>query len=156
MNTSHSKLRTNNAKLLYDASCAFCTASSKQALRLVPAGTLELLDVNDASVQERYRVNPEAAQREMHLVRSNGRVSKGAHAARDILRLSRWAWPLANFWRIPGFSWVADRVYAWVAVHRYLFMGMSEAGGDPAAKCENGACRLYLRDNAGHKSKVSR
>ncbi len=156
MNASHSKPRTNNSKLLYDASCAFCTTSTKQALRLVPSGTLELLDVNDTSVQARYGVTPEAAQREMHLVRSNGRVSKGAHAARDILRLSRWAWPLANFWRIPGFSWLADRVYAWVADHRYLFMGMSEAGGDPMAECENGACRLYLRGHAEGTSKVSR
>ncbi len=152
MKASSSKRGTNNSKLLYDASCAFCTASTKQALRLVPPGTLELLDVNDASVQARYGVTPEAAQREMHLVRPNGRVSKGAHAARDILRLSRWAWPLANFWRIPGFSWVADRVYTWVADHRYLFMGKI----DPAAECENGACRLYLRGHAGDRSKVSR
>jgi len=152
MNTSNSKLRTNNSKLLYDASCAFCTASTKQALRLVPPGSIELLDVNDSSVQAQYGVTPEAAQRAMHLVRANGRVSRGAHAARDILRLSRWAWPLANFWRIPGFAWVADRVYVWVADHRYLFMGKI----DPVAACENGACRLYLRGHAGDRSKASR
>lgn len=152
MQTSNSKLRTNNSKLLYDASCAFCTVSSKQALRLVPPGMLELLDVNDASVQARYGVTPGAAQREMHLVRSNGHISRGARAARDILRLSRWAWPLANFWRIPVFSWLADRVYAWVAGRRYLFMGKIS----PAAECENGACRLYLRGHTEDISKVSR
>ena len=145
-------MNASRSKLLYDASCAFCTASSKQALRLVPPGTLELLDVNDASVQARYGVTPEAAQREMHLVSSNGRVSKGALAARDILRLSRWAWPLANFWRIPGFSWAADRVYAWVAEHRYLFMGRVS----PAESCDNDGCRLYLRGHVGDASKVSR
>src|SRR5687767_7525146 len=133
------KLRTASAKLLYDASCAFCMASSKQALRFVPPGTLDLLDVNDPSVQARYGVTPEAAQREMHLIRPNGRVSAGARAVRDLLRLSKWAWPLANFWRIPGFSWLADRVYAWVAEHRYLFMGKVT----PSAQCENGACKIY-------------
>lgn len=152
MNTSNSKLRTNNSKLLYDASCAFCTASSKQALRFVPRGTLDLLDVNNPSVQARYGVTPEAAQREMHLVRPNGQVSKGARAVRDLLRLSRWAWPLANFWRIPGFSWLADRVYAWVAEHRYLFMGKVS----PAESCDNDGCRLYLRGHVRDASKVSR
>ena len=145
-------MNPHNSKLLYDASCAFCTASSKQALRLVPEGTLELLDVNDPAVQMRYGVTPEAAQRAMHLVRPGGRVSKGAHAARDILRLSRWAWPLANLWRIPGFSWLADRVYAWVAEHRYLFMGKVS----PAESCDNDGCRLYLRGHVGDNAKVSR
>ncbi len=139
MNTSNSKLRTNNSKLLYDASCAFCTAGSKQALRFVPSGTLDLLDVNDPAVQARYGVTPEAAQREMHLIRPNGKVSAGADAIRNLLRLSPWAWPLARFWRIPGFPWLADRVYAWVAAHRYLFMGKIA----PSAECENGACKLY-------------
>ena len=131
--------RTPTAKLLYDATCAFCTASSKQAVRFVPPGTLDLLDVNDPTVQAQYDISPAAAQREMHLIRPNGRISAGAWAIRDLLRLSRWAWPLARFWRIPGFPWLADRVYAWVAQHRYLFMGRAA----PSAECENEACKVY-------------
>ncbi len=139
MDSYRLKSESNNAKLLYDATCALCTASSNQALRIVPAGTIELLDANDPAVQARYGVTPEAAQREMHLISPNGRVSAGARAVRNLLRLSRWAWPLANLWRIPGFPWLADRVYAWVAQHRYLFMGRIA----PSAECENGACRIY-------------
>src|SRR5687768_16396268 len=139
MSATNSTARTTNAKLLYDASCAFCTASSKQALRFVPPDTLDLLDVNDPSVQARYGVTPEAAQRKMHRIRPNGRVSAGARAVRDLLRLSKWAWPLANFWRIPGFSWLADRGYTRVAEHRSLVLGKSTA----AAECENEACKVY-------------
>ena len=144
MKASKSKPKTATAKLLYDATCAFCTASSKQALRFVPPGTLDLLDVSDPAVQAQYGVSPEAAQREMHLIRPNGRVSAGAWAIRDLLRLSKWAWPLARFWRIPGFSWLADRVYAWVAQHRYLFMGRVA----PSASCENEACKVYAGRHA--------
>ena len=77
----------------------------------------------------------------MHLVTPRGRVSVGADAARDILRMSRWAWPLANLWRVPGFPWIADHVYAWVADHRYLFMGKEPEGPD---RCDDGACAVYL------------
>ena len=144
MEDRNTRLATRKTQLLYDATCGFCTASSKQALRLVPLGTLELVDVNDPKIQARYGITREDAQRAMHLIRPNGRMSEGASAVRDILRLSRWAWPLANFWRIPGFPWLADRVYAWVADHRYFFMGKVE----PAAGCENGACKVYLGNSA--------
>ncbi len=127
--------------LLYDARCRFCTAGSKRALRLVPYGSVVLRDVNDPALQARYGVTPEAAMRAMHLVRPGGRVSAGAYAVRDLLRLSRWAWPLANFWRIPGFSLLAGRLYAWLAAHRYLFMGKNAPGEDT---CADGACELYL------------
>ncbi|HUP27764.1 MAG TPA: DUF393 domain-containing protein, partial [Chloroflexia bacterium] len=119
----------------------FCTASSKRALRVVPTGSLVLQDVNDPAIQARYGITPEAAQREMHLISAKGRMSAGAYAVRDLLRMSRWAWPLARFWRLPGFTWLANRLYSWVADHRYLFMGRT-ANDD--AECAEGSCRVHL------------
>ena len=129
------------AILLYDATCRFCTASSKRALWFVPRGSLLLKDVNDPVLQEKYGVTPVAAKRAIHLVSPRGRVSVGAYAVRDILRMSRWAWPFAYLWRIPGFAWVANHLYSWVADHRYLFMGRIARGEEG---CEDGACSVYL------------
>ena len=98
-------------------------------------------DVNEPDLQARYHVTPEAAKRAMHLVSPRGRVTAGAYAVRELLRMSRWAWPLANLWRIPGFPLLANHLYSWVADHRYLFMGKEPQGED---NCQDGACRLYL------------
>ncbi len=130
--------------LLYDATCRFCEASSKRAMSIVPIRAIERQDINDPTVQARYGISPAAAQREMHLVSPGGRVTHGGQAVREILQLSSWLWPLAFLWYIPGVAWVAQRVYLWIADHRYLFMGKNarqkiETGPD----CE-GACSVHL------------
>src|SRR4051812_6276283 len=91
-------LPMKKAILLYDATCRFCTAGSKRALWVVPRGSVELRDVNDPALQAQYGVTPEAAKKAMHLVGPRGRISVGAYAVRDLLRMSRWAWPLALLW----------------------------------------------------------
>jgi predicted DCC family thiol-disulfide oxidoreductase YuxK len=128
------------AILLYDATCRFCTAGSKRALWIVPSGSVVLADVNNPVLQAKYGVTPEAAKRAMHLVTPRGRVSAGAYAVRGLLRMSKWAWPFANLWRIPGFPWLANHLYSWAANHRYLFMGKEPPGEDA---CDD-ACELYL------------
>ena len=127
------------ALLLYDATCRFCTASARQAAWLRPRGGLRLADVNDSRIQARYRITPAAAARALHLVTPDGRVHVGAGAVHRLLRRSRWAWPLAAAWALPGFPGLADRGYAWVADHRYLFLGRTA----PAA-CADGACAIHL------------
>ncbi|MEI6043060.1 MAG: DUF393 domain-containing protein [Chloroflexota bacterium] len=126
------------ALLLYDATCRMCQAGSRQALQLVPPGLLKVQDINNPELQARYKITPEAAQRQMHLVTRAGKVIRGAEAVRYILYLSGWLKPLAYLWNVPGFDLVAQSSYLWVADHRYLFMGKNE----PA--CEDGACAVHL------------
>lgn len=130
------------AILLYDATCRFCEASSRRALSFVPAGAMQREDINEPTVQKQYSITPQAAQREMHLVNPDGEVTHGGEAVRDILKLSAWLWPLAFLWQIPGFGWVAQRVYLWIADHRYLFMGKQAA--ESGADCGDGACSIHL------------
>ncbi len=127
------------AILLYDATCRFCTASARPALRLVPRGTVRLADVNDPQMQIRYGITPAAAARAMHLVLPNGRIRKGAAAVRALLRLSRWAFPLAWAWYLPGFPALAARTYGWVADHRYLFLGRTTP-----PDCTNESCAIHV------------
>jgi predicted DCC family thiol-disulfide oxidoreductase YuxK len=105
-------------------------------------------DVNDPALQAKYGITPQAAKRAMHVVGPKGRVSVGANAVRDLLRISHWAWPLAYLWRIPGFPALANRLYSWVADHRYLFMGKNPPGQDDCGD----ACALYLGSGAKRKT----
>lgn len=135
------KINSQPTIMLYDATCRFCDASSRAALRIVPQGAVVRQDINDPKIQQRYNISTEAAQREMHVVDQAGTVTHGAAAVRELILLSSWLWPLAFLWRIPGFGWLAQKIYLWVADHRYLFMGRV-AKQEP--ECENGACAVHL------------
>jgi predicted DCC family thiol-disulfide oxidoreductase YuxK len=95
--------------------------------------------VNDPRIQARYGVTPQAAAQAMHLVLPGGRVVAGAAAVRVLLRRSRWAFPLAWAWYLPGVPWLADRAYRWVAAHRYLFLGRTAP-----ADCTGDSCAIHL------------
>lgn len=133
--------------LLYDASCRFCDMSSKTVLQLLPIGTIERADVNDSLIQQRYGISREAAQREMYLVNRRGQVTHGIWAVGELLRLSRWAWPLGWLWQIPGFTYIGQKIYLWIADHRYMIMGRvykDEESIKEGGACKDGACAIHL------------
>jgi predicted DCC family thiol-disulfide oxidoreductase YuxK len=126
--------------ILYDATCRFCEASSRTALKFVPKGAMERLDINDPLLQAKYDITPQQAQREMHVV-AGGKVTHGAGAVRQIFIMSPVLWLFAFLWYIPGFSWLSQKLYMWVADHRYLFMGVNTP---PEAACDGDSCSLHL------------
>src|SRR4029077_6569575 len=140
--------------LLYDASCRFCDLGSKTVLKLLPVGTIDRADVNDSIIQQSYGINREAAQREMYLVNRSGKVSHGVWAVGELLKLSRWAWPFAWLWSIPGFTYIGQKIYLWIADHRYLIMGRvykAELDGDD---CKDGTCSLHMGQSKRQKQSV--
>ena len=128
------------ALLLYDATCAFCDAGSNRVLNHVPAGSVERADVNDPEIQARYAISREAAQREMYLVNAAGKVSHGIWAIGELLTLTHWGWLVHWLWYIPGFTLIGQRVYLWIAAHRYLLMGRTSE----KESCEDDACSVHL------------
>ncbi|NWJ47591.1 MAG: DUF393 domain-containing protein [Chloroflexi bacterium] len=126
------------ALLLYDATCRFCTASSQQALKLAPKGSIKPLDINNPEIQARYHIKAKAAQREMHIVTPEGKIIKGAQAVRYILYLNKGLKPLSYLWKVPGFDVLAQSAYLLVADNRYLLMGKQEVA------CQDDACEVYL------------
>lgn len=140
--------------LLYDASCRFCDLGSKAVLEYLPTGAIERADVNDSLIQKRYGISREAAQREMYLVNRRGEVSHGIWAVGELLKLSRWAWPLAWLWHIPGFTYIGQKIYLWVADHRYLIMGRVNKDGVSMSEgdaCKDGACSIHLGQSKRQK-----
>jgi predicted DCC family thiol-disulfide oxidoreductase YuxK len=58
----------------------------------------------------------------------DGRTQAGHCAVASVLRASRRPWPvLGRAMLLPGVSWVAARVYGWVAANRHRL-----PGGTPA------------------------
>jgi len=131
---------SRSALLLYDATCAFCDLGSRKVIDHVRPGTVDRADVNDPVIQDRYGISREAAQREMYLVNAAGEVSHGIWAVGELLTLTRWGWLIHWLWRVPGFTFIGQKVYLWIASHRYLIMGRSTKQSD----CEDGACSIHL------------
>lgn len=119
--------------LIFDGDCGFCTTSARFATRWVDR-------------QQRYDVQPwqqvdlerfglteadciEAAQ----FVRRDGTVVAAHLAIAEGLKHGAPLWrPLGHVVTLPGISWLAGRIYTWVADHRYAL-----PGGTPACAPTN-------------------
>lgn len=135
--------------VLYDGACNLCRSSVERVRRMDPHGFIELVDLHDASVPERFpQVNIDEAMRLMQAVDPRGRVYSGADAwARIGLALPGWrliAWLLL----LPGIHFVANRFYGWVARNRYRWN---------RELCEDGTCALHVDQHSnGRKNAGSR
>lgn len=126
--------------VLYDGACNLCRASVARVRRMDPRSLIELVDLHDASVPERFpQVNIVEAMRLMQAVDRGGRVYSGTDAwARIGLALPGWklaAWVLL----MPGIHFVAQRFYGWVARNRYRWN---------RDLCEDGTCALHIDQRA--------
>lgn len=123
--------------VLFDGHCSLCRASADRLRRHDPGRRVELLDLHDPSVAERFpQVDLEKAMRLMQAVDTAGRVSSGVDAWVEVGRaLPGWrafAWLL----KVPGIHAVAVWLYGWVARNRYRWN--HEA-------CADGSCSLHGR-----------
>ncbi|HYO19946.1 MAG TPA: DCC1-like thiol-disulfide oxidoreductase family protein [Dermatophilaceae bacterium] len=119
--------------LVFDGDCGFCTSSARFAARWVIGGRpttvapWQRLDV--AALGLTTAQCREAAQ----WVGKDGQVSTGHLAIAAALRSGHLVWrPLGALIIAPGFSWLAGRLYAWVADHRYAL-----PGGTPACRTDD-------------------
>ena len=122
--------------VLFDGSCTLCRASADRVRRFDSRRRIELLDLHDPSVTERFpQVNREEAMKWMQAVDAQSRIFTGADAwARIGSLLPGWnllAWIL----QVPGIRWLAARIYAWIARNRYRWN---------RTICEDGSCSLHV------------
>lgn len=122
--------------VLYDGSCSLCRGSVARVRRFDTRHRLELMDLHDASVPQRFpQIDPEVARRWMQAVDPQGHVFSGVDAwARIGLRLPGWnllAWVLL----VPGIHWAGTKIYNWVARNRYRWN---------RSVCSDGSCAVHL------------
>ncbi len=123
--------------MLFDGACPLCRASAEGVRRRDPAGRVELVDLHEAGVSERFPgINSAEAMRLMQAVDRRGRIYSGVDAwARVGLSLPRWKW-LAWLLLVPGIHLVAAQIYGWVARNRYRWNRDA---------CADGSCALHGR-----------
>lgn len=122
--------------VLYDGRCRLCTGGAEQIRAFDVERKLDVLDLHDASVKARFpEIQEKDVLQEMHFVRPDGTIAKGHNAVREVLRaIPRYRW-LALFWTLPGFSFVADKTYKWVAKNRYRW--------NKKVVCQDDVCSMH-------------
>ncbi|MBI2885406.1 MAG: DUF393 domain-containing protein [Candidatus Omnitrophica bacterium] len=120
--------------LLYDGRCGFCVASIARLAALDPLGAIELRDCHSVADLRQLHpdLTPERCHSRMQLVEPNGRLTEGFFSARRMSLRLPLLWPLVPLLYLPGAGWLGQRVYDWVASHRYLFRHNSS--------CETNQC----------------
>jgi predicted DCC family thiol-disulfide oxidoreductase YuxK len=137
MTTTVEPALTPKAVVLYDGQCPLCLKS---------VGHLKRLDWRQRLVYQNCRetdqlpstpepLNPARLLEEMHLVTPDRRrVYHGFGAFRWMAWRLPLLWPLAPFLYVPGVPWIGQKIYLWIARHRYHLV-----------PCHDGVCTLPPR-----------
>lgn len=108
------------AVVIYDGACGLCRGGISWISRRAVSGALEFLPCQAAERRARYPwMEDRTCLQAMQLVLPDGRVLAADAAIPEILRRMRgWRW-LVGLLRLPGMNFLAPRLYAWIACHRY-------------------------------------
>lgn len=141
--------------VIYDGYCNLCLASvaklkelhSKAALQFIQIQQLEAAGDTEALLPRSPQLDFAALYEKMHVIDERGKLYAGADGVVRILRtVNGFGW-LSAFYRIPGMSRIADRMYRFVANRRYEWFGSTEQS------CSINGCDLPKsreeRDNHG-------
>ena len=121
--------------LIFDGDCGFCTTSASFAKRWVDRrGRYDLRPWQELHLAG-YGLTEADCIAAAQFVRSDGTVRPAQFAIAEGLKHGAPAWrPLGWLVEAPGVSWLAGKLYTWVADHRYQL-----PGGTPACAPNAGA-----------------
>jgi predicted DCC family thiol-disulfide oxidoreductase YuxK len=119
--------------VLYDGHCRFCRGQIGILRRLDILGRLAFTSLHEPAVATDFpEIPPEELDRQMYVVDTRGRARGGAEAVRYLSRRLVPLWPLALLLHVPGSMPLWNRLYAFVARHRFAIAG----------SCKDGVCRI--------------
>jgi predicted DCC family thiol-disulfide oxidoreductase YuxK len=115
--------------VLYDAECPLCVRQVALLRRLLRREALAFVPLQ--LVEQAGTLPPgltaERLRAQMYLFEPDGRIYAGAAAVAAALRRVPLLAPLACLYNVPLLRPLADRLYAWVARHRYRLFGRRPA-----------------------------
>ena len=127
--------RPNADVVLYDGACGICT---RQVARLPwwdSQGSLAYLSIHDPEIARRWPdLSRERLLEEMCIVDVHGERHWGPYALRYLTRRLRRLWWAAPLFHFPGFMWVGEPLYRFIARNRYR---LSRTG------CDGDACDVH-------------
>ena len=112
--------------MIFDGDCEFCRRWIVRCQRRT-IDRVEYLPLQSDDVARRFpELSRSALEFAVHLVEPDGRVSSGAEAVfRSLAALH--PWPLRLYQHLPGFGWLAELGYRFVARHRMFFSRLDRA-----------------------------
>lgn len=109
--------RSDTALMIYDGDCGFCTYWAHRWSEKIGLA-LEITPLQDEENRPGELATAELEEA-VHLVDSDGAVYRGAEAVFRAMALRRrYRVGLWLYRRIPGFRWLSELLYRWVANHR--------------------------------------
>jgi predicted DCC family thiol-disulfide oxidoreductase YuxK len=119
--------------LVFDGDCAFCTTSARFATRwVVREGSTCIAPWQQLDLHQ-FGLTEDQCLAAVQWVGEGGQVLSGHAAIAATLRAGHPVWrPVGALLVAPGFSWLAAKVYAWIAAHRYQM-----PGGTPACRIKD-------------------
>lgn len=126
---------------IYDGYCVICNQTRRVVVALDWFKRVEFLNIHNwNAVNSRYPdLDYETAMGQMHLVTPDGDLIGGFPAVRRMLRELPLGYPLWLLLKLPGMDTVGDKVYKWIARHRYR---VNRLFGMPV--CEDGSCKIHI------------
>lgn len=122
------------ALVLYDGQCPFCQRSIAILRRLDWLGRLSYFDARDVEHLPAHEppLDPARLMEEMHVLTADGRrLYAGFRAFRWMAWRLPPLWLLAPLLYLPAVPIVGQRIYLWIARHRYQIV-----------PCRDGVCQL--------------
>jgi predicted DCC family thiol-disulfide oxidoreductase YuxK len=118
--------------LVFDGDCGFCTTSAGILARwVISAGSAHVMPWQQLDLAE-LALTPDQCREAVRWVGEDGQVASGHSAIAAALRKGHAVWrPVGALLVAPGFSWLAERIYCWIADHRYAL-----PGGTPACRAD--------------------
>jgi predicted DCC family thiol-disulfide oxidoreductase YuxK len=118
--------------LIFDGDCGFCTTCARFLQRwVVKGGSTSVAPWQRLDLDE-LGLTPGQCRAAVQWVGEGGQLASGHSAIAATLRAGHPGWrPVGALLVAPGFSWLAERLYSWVAGHRDAM-----PGGTPACRVE--------------------
>ncbi len=110
--------------VFYDGVCPVCLSLLARMGGLFRRRGFEFVPLQEPWVAPALGVPPEELRREMKLRQADGKLLGGADAWRELARSVWWLRPLVGVAGWPGFRWLVDATYRWVAANRYCLAGV--------------------------------
>ena len=118
-------------RLIYDDECAMCTFQMRVLTWLDWFNLVQLIPASDPqSLKMAPGLTHEKLMEEIHCVKTNEAVLRGARALRFLGMRMPLLIPFSLFMWVPGVIWVAEKVYALISRNRYIlsrFFGCKDA-----------------------------
>jgi predicted DCC family thiol-disulfide oxidoreductase YuxK len=129
------------ATLIYDGECRFCIAGEKRLRRFV-GWRLKSVPYQQAGALGLHpELSPEKVRTRMYLVVGD-QLFGGAEAVAQSFAL-RPLGKIALIYYVAPLRRVLDKLYAWIASHRYQIFGRVVGG------CQSGVCEINHKDTQG-------